>query len=624
MAAVGLGASAAYSQPTGSWGDQGNGRFRNPILESNFPDNDVIRVKDTFYMMSSTNHWAPGMIILRSRDLVNWEYSNAILPAPIAYDRAFDLGQRPALVSRGTWAGSFGYNGETYFAYWCYNTGAGKPRHPYKILFAKARSMEGPWSEPRELTWPDGTSISTTDPGVLWDHDTRKAWIGFANGAIDSGRVKIFALSWDGERMLQGEREGIVVSEEFEGEAVKLYKFDGRFYAMNAHWRVHEGVRQRMAAFFRAPNITGPWEGRLVMENGNGTTRCPSQGTLLKLDDGSWWFIHQLARGEPEERYNGRPQCLEPVTWKDGWPLIGVDTDGDGIGEVVWEAKKPIQGFPVTAPASDDDFSRGDLGLQWSWRFNPRMDRWSLTERPGFLRLKACRLVTPDPKGGTGSLPNLLAQRLLGRRSNVMTAKVDLAGMAAGQEAGLHLSAAELHAVAVRRNDSGEARLYFRSETKAGVQLQEGPALRQTELWLQARVEDGLATFFHSTDGTDFRPIGGPVRLFFAGFTPTMVGFYSMHPAERGHLDVDWFTYDYDGPKSPRGGGGAMNDSQPGRTAAEPTPPSDAPAPRAPRPPAAPVLPSAPASTSSTSRSDEITELSPFVVSENTDIGCRT
>jgi beta-xylosidase len=129
--------------------------------------------------------------------------------------------------------------------------------------------------------------------------------------------------------------------------------------------------------------MEGPWESRVVLENGNGTDRCPSQGSLLKLDDGSWWFIHQLARGTPEERYNGRPQFLEPVVWKDGWPLIGVDNNGNGIGEVVWEHRKPIDGCPVTAPATDDDFSKPQLGLQWSWRFNPKMDRWSLTERPG-------------------------------------------------------------------------------------------------------------------------------------------------------------------------------------------------------------------------------------------------
>lgn len=554
LSAVGLGASAAYSQPTGSWGDQGNGRFRNPILESNFPDNDVIRVKDTFYMMSSTNHWAPGMIILKSRDLVNWQFSNAIMPAPITYDRAFDMGQRPALVSRGTWAGSFGYNGEFYFAYWCTNTAAGQPRHPYKILFAKARSIEGPWTEPRELTWPDGSSINTTDPGVMWELDARKAWIGFSNDTIDRGRVKIYALSWDGERMLQRANEGIVVSEEYKGEAVKLYRFDGRYYVMNAHWRKHEGVSQRLAVIFRAPAITGPWEGRLVMENGNGTTRCPSQGTLLKLDDGSWWFIHQLARGEPAERYNGRPQCLEPVTWKNGWPLIGVDTDNDGIGEVVWEWEKPIQGLPTTAPASDDDFSHPTLGLQWSWRFNPRMDRWSLSERPGFLRLKACKPAIPGPAGSITHLPNLIAQRLMGRHGNVMTAKVDLSGFAPGQEAGLHISAGDLHAIAVRQDHREGLQLCFRSETRAGVQLQTGPAVRQKDLWLQARVENGLAKFTYSLDGRDFIALGAEVRLVFAGFTPNMVGFYSMNAAEQGHLDVDSFSYDYDGPKARRPG----------------------------------------------------------------------
>ena len=201
-------------------------------------------------------------------------------------------------------------------------------------------------------------------------------------------------MSWDGDKLLQNEDQGIVVTKNLRGESAKLYKFDGWYYEMNTYT---PNSITREQVINRAKTMEGPWEGRVVLENGNGTDRCPSQGALLKLDDGSWWFIHQLARGTPQERYNGRPQFLEPVVWKDGWPLIGVDTNGNGIGEVVWEHKKPISGFPVTAPASDDDFSKPELGLQWNWRFNPKMDRWSLTERPGFLRLKACvSLPSPD------------------------------------------------------------------------------------------------------------------------------------------------------------------------------------------------------------------------------------
>ena len=104
-----------FAQQTGSWGDQGDGTYKNPILQTNYPDNDVIRMGDTFYMMSSTNHFSPGMVILKSTDLVNWEFSNHIMPSPIDYDENFSIAQKNKLTNRGNWAGSFGYNGTEYY-----------------------------------------------------------------------------------------------------------------------------------------------------------------------------------------------------------------------------------------------------------------------------------------------------------------------------------------------------------------------------------------------------------------------------------------------------------------------------------------------------------------------------
>ena len=535
--------SSAFGQKlhTGSWGDQGNGYYRNPVLESNYPDNDVIKIGSTFYMMSSTNHFAPGMIILKSRDLVNWEFSNTIMPAPVTFDPDFDIGRNQGMVNRATWAGSFGFNGEFYFAYWCHNKLGQKPGGILMIVYSKAKSIEGPWSEPKEITWADGTSIQSTDPGVMWDMETRKAWLACGGG-------EIYQMSWDGDKLLQNKKEGIVVTTTLRGESAKLYKFNGMYYHMNTY---AHGINTREQIFSRAKSITGPWESRIVLENGNGTDRCPSQGTLLKMKDGTWWFIHQLARGEPEVRYNGRPQFLEPVTWKDGWPLIGVDTDGNGIGEVIWEHRKPIQGFQVTAPATDDDFGKPELGLQWCWRFNPKMDRWSLTERPGYLRLKSCRSPKENGNESMVNMPNLIGQRLMGKQKNVMTAKFDLSGMAVGQEAGLHISARDNNMIGVRKQTEGGLVLFFKSNAgrKENYAKIEGPVINQSEIWFQAKVESGLATFFYSLDGKEFTRLGDEVRLLFSGFTPNMAGFYAMNDEEKGFIDVDWFRYEYDGPK---------------------------------------------------------------------------
>jgi len=531
---------------TGSWGDQGDGTYKNPIMETQCQDSDIIRVGDTYYMMTSTCHFVPGMDILKSKDLVNWEFSNPIMPAPITFDKDFDTGNNYTMANFLTWAGSFGYNGEYYFAYWChYNKRFSNPPGTPLIVYAKAKSMEGPWSEPREITWANGKSINSSDPGVMWDLETRQAWLACCGG-------KIYQMSWDGDKVLQNKDDGIaVVPETLRGESAKLYKFDGMYYLMNTHaLPAKENVREQV--FSRAKSMAGPWESRVVLENGNGTDRCPAQGTLLKLDDGSWWFTHQLARGKPEIRYNGRPQMLEPVAWKDGWPLIGVDTDGNGIGEVIWEHKKPINGFPVTALATDDDFSKPELGLQWYWRYNPKMDRWSLTERPGFLRLKACVSLPVNDKGSLKKLPNLLCQRLMGKHGNVMTAKIDFSGLVNGQEGGFHISSGAHNAIGVKKDDKGALRLFFKSDAASSnktMVAQKEIGLQQPEVWLQARVEEGLATFFYSLDGETFTPLGDQVRLVMAGFVANAVGFYTMNTEEKGYMDVDWFKYDYDGPK---------------------------------------------------------------------------
>lgn len=532
------------AQQTGSWGDQGNGSYKNPILEANYPDNDVIRVGDTFYMMSSTDEFVPGMVVMKSKDLVNWEFSNPIMPAPIKFDKDFDPGRTPSLENCGTWAGSFGYNGEFYFAYWCFNKRQmnvpGTKNGKYLIVYARAKSMAGPWSEPKEITYADGSSIQSTDPGVLWDLETKQAWMACGGG-------EIYQMAWDGSKLLQNKNDGITVTKMLRGESAKLYKFDGWYYEMNTY---AHGPNTREQVLNRAKKMEGPWEGRVVLENGNGTDRCPSQGSLLKLDDGSWWFIHQLARGKPEERYNGRPQFLEPVTWKNGWPQIGVDTDTNGIGEVVWEHQKPINGFPITAPATDDDFSQPKLEPQWLCRFNPKLDRLSLTERPGFLRLKACAPISSKDAWSLAKLPNLICQRLMGHHKNVMTAKFDFSGLVSGQEGGLHISAGDNNAVGVEKRDAG-MRLFFKCTSRRNEPvIISGPAITQTDVWLQARVENGLATFFYSLDGEKFTQLGEAVRLVFSGFTPNLVGFYSMNAEEKGSVDVDWFKYDYDGPKA--------------------------------------------------------------------------
>ena len=531
-------------QQTGSWGDQGDGTYKNPILQSNYPDNDVIRMGKTFYMMSSTNHFIPGMVILKSTDLVNWEFSNHIMTSPVDYDKNFSITEKRKLTNRGNWAGSFGFNGDDYFAYWCYNKRHIKPGGTHTIVYSKAKSMEGPWSKPKEITWADGSHINTTDPGVLWDMETKKAWMGLWT----HGEVRVYPMTWEGTEILENKGQGTLVTNTYQGEAVKLYKFNSQYYVLNIYVdKDEQGNRLRLAAIQRAKSMEGPWEGRLILENGNGTNRNPAQGSIISLENGTSWFLHQLSSGTPQERYMGRPQFLEPVIWKDGWPQVGTDTNKNGIGEVVWQHKKPIQGHAVKAPATDDDFNLPELGMQWNWRFTPDMNKWSLIERPGFLRLKSS-IPTSSNNGSLNALPNLIGQRLMGRYDNVMTTKIDLSGMADGQEIGFHISSNLNNAIGVKKENK-KLQLVFRSGKNDAPNIHKGNIINQNDVWFQAKVTNGLATFFYSLDGKQFIPFGEKVRLIFTGFTPNMIGYYSMNSEAEGHIDIDWFTYKYDGPK---------------------------------------------------------------------------
>ena len=148
-------------------------------------------------------------------------------------------------------------------------------------------------------------------------------------------------------------------------------------------------------------------------------------------------------------------------------------------------------------------------------------------------------------------LPNVIGQRLLGKHGNVMTAKFDFSGMVNGQEGGLHISAGDNNIIGVQKDTAGKLSLFFKTNSKNHQQMvvTQGPIIAQADVWLQAKVENGLATFYYSLDGEKFTPLGNEVRLLFAGFTPNLVGFYTMNTEEKGCMDVDWFKCDYDGPK---------------------------------------------------------------------------
>ncbi len=551
---------------TGSWGDQGDGTYRNPILNADYPDVDVEQVGDTYYMISSKQHMSPGMVILESKDMVNWTTLGHVWDK-LSWATEYNW-DRMAGYPFGVWAGDLAYHDGIWY---CYQIDA---RHG--LLMSYAKDIRGPWSEPITMMT---TETILDDPAVFWDDEAHQAYL-ICNNAnklrtpenkVPGNENRIYKMSWDGKKLLD---EGVLVYTGPGAEAAKIYKFDGTWYLFMAEWfrpdprkpdhpDADDGDRKQIVLRSTSGSIYGPYEKKVVMERGNGFIRSASQGALMKAADGSWWYTHQLIQNIPTP-FQGRPQCLEPVTWTDGWPLIGIDGDGDGIGEPVLTYKKPILGYPILAPGSDDEFSNPELAKQWEWNHNPRDTHWSLSERPGWLRLMSSLPVSEDKE----DIPNVhnpwranpglettfwracntLSQRIMGTTTGTAVAKFDLTGMQHGQRAGFVRFGGVYHLLGIHMDESGSRTLFFMDTEGKEIT---GPEIKEKHLYIKTTNKGNHASFEYSTNGKSFRRFGNEFILKFGSWTGDRLGFFCWNELkETGYIDVDYFHYDYDGPKS--------------------------------------------------------------------------
>jgi beta-xylosidase len=482
----------------------------------------VVEHDGTYYMISSNQHMSPGMAILESKDLVNWSLIGHVYPK-LSWEPAYGP-DRMAGTRFGVWAGDLAYHEGRWFCYMI-DTKSG-------LYMTSAPDVRGPWDEPicmlKRQRW--------TDPAVYWDEDDHQAYLVCNWG---KGELRLFKMSWDGKELLD---EGREIYRGPKTEAAKIMKIDGLYYVAAIDWLPTDEEPDRKQIMLRSKSIYGPYERKVVMQRGNGFDRSACQGSLLQAPDGSWWYIHQLVQNCPNP-FQGRPQCLQPVRWVDGWPIIGEDVNDDGIGEPVWTARKPVAGQPITAPRTDDEFDAPTLGPQWEWNHNPRDDRWSLAERPGWLRLAAS---VPVGKGGFWGACNTVSQRLMGTGDGTVVAKLDIAGMAPGQQAGFARFSRGYRLLGARRDAEGEKRLFFCDNGE----VVDGPALAGDALYIRTVNEGEQAHFAYGVDGKTFERFGPVFTLDFGNWCGDRLGFFCWNDLEpKGHVDIDWFHYDYDGPK---------------------------------------------------------------------------
>ena len=530
MGAAALGASAQqtaeYKQV---WtADLGDGTFVNPVLNGDFPDIDVIRVEDTYYMVSTTMYHFPGATILKSKDLVNWSYCANPLQK-IDDNDAYNLMNGRWHYSQGQWAASLNYyQGKFYLYFICY--GRQGVDNTQNILLT-ATDPEGEWT----MTKMDEHYY---DSGWLFDDGPNGD--GYLYVACGIGDIWVNKLNAKTLKKLSDTR---VISVGNGCEGSHMYHI-GDYYYIYATYGGTEGSQ----TIFRSKNPMGPYEehnGRVF------ANQKIHQGALIETQTGEWWTMLFKDAGAI-----GRIPYLEPVEWKDGWPIIG--NAGIDVSKGGKAYRKPDVGqtYERTALPTNDAFTDVKLGMQWQWNHNPIESAWSLTERLGYLRL-----YTANVTESLNTARNSLTQRILGYSPNDTqaaryknsygTVKMDLSHMQEGDVTGLAVFQNPYSFIGVKMVD-GQKHLYAERCSFGGqnLKLEEskvGPALRYDEVYLRAVVNFGtnLCRYYYSYDNKRWTPWGITMTM---GYTlDYFVGqrFYLFNYATRqlgGYVDFDWFT----------------------------------------------------------------------------------
>ncbi|NDV80409.1 beta-xylosidase [Bacteroides sp. 51] len=488
-----------------SWGDQGNGTYINPILNADYSDPDVIRVGEKYYMIASDFHFI-GMQVLESDDMVNWTLISQI------YDH-FDHPEwnENKRYGAGAWAPSLRYHDGKFWMFVC---------TPHELYMSQAEKASGPWS-PLHVVNAVG---QWEDPCPLWDDDGN-AYLGRSQWG--GGPIIIHRMSPDGRELLD---DGRIVYTGPVAEGVKLHKWNGYYYISIPEGGVSTGWQ----TILRSRNIYGPYEKKVVLEQGRTDINGPHQGALVDTPEGEWWFYH-FQGTEPL----GRVVHLQPAHWKDGWPVIGVDIDMNGIGEPVRTWTKPSIGKNITPhlPQTNDDFSTSKLGLQWQFNHNPVNERWSLTERKGWLTLDAIRSEK------LYEARNMITQKCTGYQSEATTL-LDFSKLAEGGRAGI-LAMGNIPCGAGVIHKNGKNHIYV--EKDGEVEIIQPAKGKVVYLRVSFDAINNTHQFYYSTDNKAFTACGEAFALRTGSWKGIRTGVYTYNTAQdNGKVSFDWFTYKTD------------------------------------------------------------------------------
>ena len=510
-------------------------KVQNPMLWADVPDPDVIRVDDTFYLVSTTMHLMPGAPIMKSKDLKNWETVGYIFDK-LTDSPKYDLKEGTA-YGRGQWATSLKYHNGKFYALLAPNE-AGAMGDTYIFTADKA---EGPWmilSRMRHFH----------DCSLFFDDDNR-VYVIYGTG-------EMMELKPDLSDVIEGTHQQIFQREEDEKgllEGSRVIKHNGKYYLlMISH--VYAPGKHRREVCYRADDIHGPWEKQVILESEFGGFSYEAQGTIVDTKDGDWYGIIFQDRGGV-----GRVLTLMPCRWINGWPMMG-----DENGKVPDTVRALKNGEPKTSIVNSDDFDDTKLGLHWQWNHNPIDNAWSLTERPGFLRLKTSRVVP-----NIYLAPNSLTQRMMGPTCSASVC-IDLSHLKDGDCAGFAAFNSDSGLLTVKKKgkrlvlEMSEQEVELTEREKAVTAVEEkvieSVDLKQNKIWLRIDADfrplkehkgmmpgTDLATFYYSLDGEQWTKIGSDYKLgfdwrrFFMGSKFTLFCYATKKAG--GYADFDYFSF---------------------------------------------------------------------------------
>jgi len=511
--------------------DQGNGTYKNPVINADYSDPDAIRVGDNFYLIASSFDAVPGLPILQSKDLVNWKIIGHALKRQPPFDH-FEKTQH----GNGVWAPSIRYrNGEFYIYY---------PDPDFGIYVTRAKTITGEWSAPQLVAAGKGL----IDPCPFWDEDG-KAYLAYAYAGSRAGIKSVLAIMPLNTEGTQATAKGRIVYDGHELdptiEGPKFYKRNGYYYL----FAPAGGVSTGWQLILRSKNVYGPYERKIAMDQGKSSVNGPHQGAWVTTPTGEDWFLHFQ-----DKNAYGRVVHLQPMKWINNWPVIGQDKDGDGTGEPVSVYRKPSVGkvYPIENPIESDEFESVDLGLQWQWQANPQPTWWFTDANKGVLKLYTSKI--PDDAKNLWDVPNLLMQKFPSDAFMATTKLIFKPNPKLEHEkTGLVIMGRSYAQISIKSKKDGLYLVYGicenadkgKTESEKEITKLNPVTSGSASVELRVQVINGAkCQFSYSEDGVIFNSVGDPFQATAGQWIGAKLGLFAIRDTQTNDSGIaayDWF-----------------------------------------------------------------------------------